>query len=29
MLPVRSDEYVFMGYEIDPGGDSDSETEEG
>ena len=29
MLPVRSDEYIFMGYEIDPGGDSDSETEEG
>ena len=26
-LPVRSDEYVFLGYEIDPGDDSDSEEE--
>ena len=26
-LPVRSDEYVFLGYEIDPGGNSDSEEE--
>ena len=27
-LPVRSDEYVFLGYEIDPGGDSDSDVED-
>ena len=26
-LPVRSDEYMFLGYEIDPGGDSDSDKE--
>lgn len=27
-LPVRSDEYVFLGYEIDPGGDSDIDVED-
>ena len=27
-LPVRSDEYMFLGYEIDPGGDSDSDKED-
>ena len=27
-LPVRSDEYVFLGYEIDPGGDLDSDVED-
>ncbi len=27
-LPVRSDDYVFLGYEIDPGGDSDSDVED-